>query len=47
MALGAPLDIQREERWPNHTAGRSTTVQFTPREENSDYESGLDDDDED
>ncbi|KAF8076494.1 hypothetical protein FPV67DRAFT_1618269 [Lyophyllum atratum] len=36
MAAGDPVDIQREKRWPNHTA-KGVKVDFKPHEENSDY----------
>ncbi|THH19861.1 hypothetical protein EW146_g1404 [Bondarzewia mesenterica] len=46
MASGDPLDLQREKRWPNHTAiGRGPRVHFSKLEENSDA-SDLTDDDE-
>jgi len=41
MASGDPVDMQREKRWPNHTAAavaqRGPKVNFTPWEEDSDY----------
>lgn len=34
MASGAPLDAQREERWPAHTGKRGgVQVEFTEEEE--------------
>jgi hypothetical protein len=42
MAAGDPVDIQREKRWPNHTA-QGVKVDFKPHEEDSDFsdEEGL------
>ncbi|TFK55940.1 hypothetical protein OE88DRAFT_1652472 [Heliocybe sulcata] len=40
MASGDPLDLQREQRWPNHTEGavNGVKVQFQPWEENDEYD---------
>lgn len=48
MASGDQLDVQREQRWPNHTAvGRGPRVQFSKLEEDSDASDWDEDDDED
>jgi len=36
MAAGDPVDIQRENRWPNRTT-HGVKVAFKPYEEDSDY----------
>jgi hypothetical protein len=35
MAGGDPVDIQRENRWPNHTT-QGVKVEFKPHEDGSD-----------
>lgn len=43
MALGDPVDLQREKRWPNRTGEpgpqgpKGVKVEFRPWEEDSDY----------
>lgn len=39
MASRGPVDIQREERWPNRVV-EGVKVKFDPWEENSDYSDG-------
>ncbi|TFK75817.1 hypothetical protein BDN72DRAFT_785842 [Pluteus cervinus] len=37
MASGGPVDLQREERWPNRTEQQGVKVKWKPWEESSDY----------